>query len=165
MKRNALGQLVAIPIEERFWLKVDKTGECSKWTGARDAFGYGAARLRGVQVSTHRIAWELANGLIPQGMFVCHRCDCPACVKPEHLFLATHDENMADMVAKGRGANQNTGKDRCKRGHLFTPENTGTVKVRHRDRIGRRCLTCERDRLAARYAAAKTLSPTEKEEP
>lgn len=142
-----------------FWSRTTRDGDCLIWIGARDAFGYGAARLRGSQVSTHRIAWELANGPIPEGMFVCHRCDRPECIAPAHLFLASHAENMADMVAKGRGANQNTGKERCKRGHLFTPENTGAVRVGHRKRLGRRCLTCERARLAARYAARRSASP------
>lgn len=51
---------------------------------------------------SHRVAWELTNRPIPEGMLVCHRCDNPPCCRPDHLFLGTHDENMADKSAKGR---------------------------------------------------------------
>ncbi len=56
----------------------------------------------GKQVSAHRYAWVLANGEIPAGLFVCHKCDVPACCRPSHMFLGTNEENLADMTAKGR---------------------------------------------------------------
>ena len=58
----------------------------------------------------HRYAWYLANGQIPDGMYVCHRCDNPPCCDVTHLFLGTHDENMKDMVAKGRQFNGHGGR-------------------------------------------------------
>jgi len=74
---------------------------CILWTGSRNADGYGTmSRNR----KAHRVAWEHERGPIPAGMSVLHRCDTPACVNVAHLFLGTQADNMADMMAKGRGA-------------------------------------------------------------
>ena len=64
---------------------------------------YGSLRWQGRYQSTHRLAWIDANGPIPEGMEVCHKCDVPACINVDHLFLGTRDDNMADMARKGRG--------------------------------------------------------------
>jgi hypothetical protein len=78
---------------------------CKIWYGASVPRGYGviADRTHGKrQEYTHRTAWELANGPIPQGMFVLHTCDEPACINPDHLFIGTPLQNMQDMISKGR---------------------------------------------------------------
>lgn len=64
----------------------------------------------------HRQAWIEARGPIPDGLFVCHRCDTPACVNIDHFFLGTHAENMADMVLKGRQARPGR-STHCRKGH------------------------------------------------
>src|SRR6266853_3758788 len=93
-------------ITERFWEKVDTTGDCWLWTASKTEFGYGQfGTARGKPSTTaHRVSWELHFGPIPDGMFVCHHCDTPPCVKPDHLFLGTHEQNQLDMLLKGRQA-------------------------------------------------------------
>jgi hypothetical protein len=77
---------------------------CRIWQGAISGRGYGVVKHRRRQYLAHRAAYEVANGPIPSGMQVCHRCDTPACVRLDHLFLGTGADNMADKVAKGRQA-------------------------------------------------------------
>lgn len=90
---------------ERFWAKVDKTGEngCWLWTGATTTKGYGHMRWGGKTVTASRVSWELAHGPITDGLHVLHHCDNPPCVNPAHLFLGTIKDNSQDMTRKGRG--------------------------------------------------------------
>lgn len=92
--------------EQRFWAKVDKSSECWVWTAGRQHFGHGKFRPNGSapHVLAHRFSYELAYGPIPDGLFVLHKCDNPPCVRPDHLFLGTQDDNMKDKVRKGRQA-------------------------------------------------------------
>lgn len=91
------------PLKDRFWSKVQKTDGCWEWTGSRRPKGYGVFAVNGARrESAHRVAYALFIGPISAGFFVCHRCDNPRCVRPDHLFLGTQADNMRDMHAKGR---------------------------------------------------------------
>jgi len=98
----------------RFWSKVDKSeGPDACWVrqASADKDGYGYIRFNGKHSQkAHRVAWQITSGSIPRGMHVLHYCDNPCCVNPKHLFLGTNDDNMRDMVSKGR---QSRGRSHC----------------------------------------------------
>ena len=93
-------------VPTRFWAKVDRTETgCWLWTAAKNNKGYGKLSIHGtdhIKKLAHRISWQLRYGEIPEGMHVLHLCNTPACVKPTHLFLGTHQENMQDKLNHGR---------------------------------------------------------------
>lgn len=93
-----------MPRKQRpFWSLVNKDRRgCWKWLGYCAASGHGIARLNGKATKAHRVAWELLRGTIPPGIFVCHKCDNPSCVRPSHLFLGSAKDNNRDRHSKGR---------------------------------------------------------------
>lgn len=100
--------------EHKFWLRVNKIGDndCWNWTKYCYKNGYGQFQLRFLgkkyNLIASRVAYELKNGLIPEGLLVCHKCDNPICVNPSHLFLGTQQDNMDDKVSKNRQARGET---------------------------------------------------------
>ena len=93
----------------RFWSKVDKDvpNGCWLWTGCKTRAGYGQIRIsydvaRSKAVYAHILSWEMVNGPVPKGMGICHSCDNPSCINPNHLFLGTQSDNINDSVEKGR---------------------------------------------------------------
>ena len=91
--------------EERFWEYVDKKSwGCWEWTGGIDRHGYGRFGAETARsIGAHRYSYALHNGPFQKSLFVCHKCDNPKCVNPDHLFLGAHQDNMDDMKKKGRG--------------------------------------------------------------
>lgn len=108
---------------------------CWNWTGYLNNKGYGKFAFRGRSESAHRVSFMLANNLesLPKE-FVCHTCDNPKCVRPDHLFTGTRTDNMRDMVRKGRHWNKK--KTHCKYGHELSGDNVYIHKK------GRACRTC-----------------------
>lgn len=90
--------------EARFWAKVHKGDTCWIWTANKNRSGYGRFRFHGDYYFAHRFSFLLAYGHIDPNMYVCHRCDNPACVRPDHLFMGLPKANAQDRDAKGRAA-------------------------------------------------------------
>lgn len=93
---------LVLSAEVRFWAKVDKTAKCWNWIASKKPRGYGHFFADGKQILAHRFSWELHMGPIPAEQCVLHRCDNPACIRPEHLFLGDYADNARDMTQKGR---------------------------------------------------------------
>ena len=138
------------PVQDRFWEKVDKSGACWLWRGAMYRRGYGVFRLNGKNLRAHKFSFEQQHGPIPAGMFVCHHCDTPRCVNPEHLFLGTPADNVRDMMAKGRARFTGPTQPRKHERHHFAKLSELSVQ---RLRIVGRALTQER--LAALLGMSK----------
>lgn len=141
------------------WKYVTKTDSCWLWHGCTQDFGYGVMRIKQKTNLTHRLSWELANGRkIPDGLCVLHRCDVPACVNPDHLFLGTKKDNNDDKMSKGR----NRFVSRSGEDHPSSKLTVALVKeIRERYEKGRRGWSRKggitHESLASEYGVGKTI--------
>jgi len=135
------------PVRQRFWRKVDQSGDCWLWTGGTSPSGYGRFRLEGRNEYAHRVSYLMAFGDIPQGMEIDHvkdrGCTNKACVRPQHLEAVPHKINC--YRAEGVGT-RNARKTHCKRGHPLCGANLYLAP-----NGSRQCRTCARDRQTTRY--------------
>lgn len=129
--------------EERFLQKVTKTESCWIWIGALNSRGYGSFLFNGKITSAHRYSYEQYKGEIPEGLFVCHSCDNPRCVNPDHLWIGTHSENMKDMISKDRQGYPMRTQTHCRRGHEFAVVGVKTF-TRSNGKVERYCKECKR---------------------
>lgn len=121
------------PLDERLWERVRKTEGCWLWTGPLRADGYGvigAGGRGGKTLRTHRLAYELMVGAIPDGLTLDHLCGNTTCCNPDHLEPVTSEENVRRATAR---------RTHCRRGREFTPESTITKTY------GRECKTCRKE--------------------
>jgi hypothetical protein len=94
-----------VPLEDRFWSRVEKSDGCWIWTGPVTGSGYGGIGEGGADgafLSAHVVSYRLHYGEVPPGLCVLHHCDVPLSVRPDHLFAGTHSDNAVDREAKGR---------------------------------------------------------------
>jgi hypothetical protein len=138
---------------ERFWLYVDKGDGCWLWRGPMNGNGrYGMFTYEHQTVVAHRVSYELAFGSFDPSLSVCHECDNPRCVNPEHLFLGTHRENMRDCVDKGRFKRPHGTETHCPKGHPYSGYNLIVYRGKRGEQ--RMCRQCGLDRAKAKRAAA-----------
>lgn len=123
-------------------VSIDDATGCWLWTGSRSRADYGqigvGSRTTGRgNKGAHRVSYELFKGPIPDGHDVCHRCDNPPCVNPDHLFVGTRQDNMIDMVSKDRQRKADPRRTACPHGHSVEP--------------GKPCLECNREAKRRHY--------------
>jgi hypothetical protein len=138
---------------EHYAIPVTESG-CWLYQGSLRRKDYGAIWFDGATHPAHRVSWMIFRGVIPSGLFVCHRCDVPCCINPHHLFLGTNSDNMKDMQKKGRA------------NYVSTPGKPHVPKDGH-ERVftgkGKRyCLICHRASIRRSRDKAKRLRMVEK---
>ena len=111
-------------IEQRFWEKVDKSGECWLWTGAKTAEGYGAFSVNKKRVYAHRFSYTQHHGEIPAGSMVLHKCNNPGCVNPSHLYAGSAKDNAVDRSAAGNSVPYKLNRKLAKRIRSQRPTHT-----------------------------------------
>lgn len=133
--------------EACFWARVQKSEGCWLWTGAKNRNGYGYLGMNNKDILAHRFSWIVNVGEIRAGKCVLHRCDVPACVRPDHLFVGDHLTNVRDCIAKGRrftnhkqAARTKASRPFCRRGHEYA-----AVGFFVGNRGQRRCKACAAD--------------------
>ena len=133
--------------EERFWSKVDKSGDCWLWTGALGRGGYGHFYWQGTNKRAHRVAYKFAVGPIPEGLYLDHLCRVRNCVNPSHLEPVTPGENTRRGETGHHMREKATRITHCPQGHAYDASNT-----RVRPGGKRECRACDRERWRRKHS-------------
>ena len=129
------------PAPERFWPKVDKSGDCWVWLAGKDSHGYGVFSIPSKSVGAHKFAYELLVDKVPKGMELDHLCRNRGCVNPKHMEVVTARTN----TLRGEGITAYWARrTHCLHGHKYTPKNTYTAPNKPNARF---CRTCRREWL------------------
>jgi hypothetical protein len=131
-----------------FFHKLSMGNGCWEWLAQTDERGYGRVTVKGKKIFAHRFSYELFVGPAAD-LFVLHSCDNPSCVRPDHLRLGTHADNMADMRARGR-AHRRPSPERCPAGH-----DDWVIRYPNDRSFRRVCQTCARKQSRESYARRK----------
>ena len=151
-----------MPLIERFLQKVDKSGsdkypDCWIWVGGRTSKDYGSFKYYAERsaIGAHVSSYLFHLGEVPEGMRICHRCDNPPCVNPDHLFLGSNSDNMKDMVTKDRHGVSSRKRTHCRRGHSFQEFGVyeRSLKNGKTDRI---CKECQRSKALEKRHSPET---------
>lgn len=152
------------PAEERFWRHValHPTG-CWEWTAGLNSAGYGQFKpvSRMAPDCAHRFSWLLHFGPIPAGLFVCHRCDNPRCVRPDHLFLGTSADNMRDAIRKGRRGRAQARWIRATIARVRKLSPSDIAEARRRHAAGESCRSIARSFNVAHTTITRLINGTQ----
>lgn len=150
----------SVVVRERFFSRIEYTESCWNWKGGDNGQGYRRISVNGEIAYAHRLAWTIFRGDIPNGLCVCHHCDNPSCVRPDHLFLGTKADNNIDRIIKGRSVYPKK-KEFCVHGH---PRSGDNLYIKPNGK--RECRTCKRlTRKDCPQIRAHTLAEWDKNEP
>lgn len=151
------------PIEDRFWdlVEVLDINSCWEWKGYTGNRKYGTFQIKNKNSMAHRISWMIHNGEIPNGLLVCHKCDNPSCVNPNHLFLGTPKDNMDDMNQKGRARHDNNPRGNLRRQIKIRDEQV--LDIRHRYLNGESCNSLSKEYGVGRAHIERIVSGKRRE--